>query len=148
MRNVALFLAKDRVHGDLPQMVNARWNKEAVHVLRRDIENLVRFFGRYRLNASATDLTLDLRARYRRGARTVTWNQPQFLGDAPGPFFGAAAPVAEDSCAAGLLHTRAFHLRGRGKRVGARIPAVQGRTPIGKPAHRRERRGTLFSCCI
>lgn len=71
MRNVALFLAKDRVHGDLPQMVNARWNNEAVHVLRRDIENLVRFFGRYGLNASATDLTLDLWARYRRGARTV-----------------------------------------------------------------------------
>jgi RIO kinase 1 len=88
MRNIALFLAKDRVHGDLspynmllwrdrlviidlPQMVHARWNDEALSVLRRDIENVVKFFGRYGVKASATDLALDLWSRYRRAELTA-----------------------------------------------------------------------------
>ncbi len=83
MRNVVLFLAKDRVHGDLspynmllwrgrvviidlPQMVHARWNQAALSILQRDVENVVKFFGRYGVRASAGELTLDLWDRYRR----------------------------------------------------------------------------------
>jgi len=83
MRNVRLFLANDRVHGDLspynmllwqdrlvvidlPQMVHARWNDEAFRILERDLENVVRFFGRCGVNASATELAIDLWTKYRR----------------------------------------------------------------------------------
>jgi len=88
MRNVALFLAKDRIHGDLspynmllwngriviidlPQMVHARWNPAALSVLQRDIENVVKFFGRYGARASAVDLALELWDRYRRAEMKV-----------------------------------------------------------------------------
>ncbi len=84
MRNVAIFLAKDRVHGDLspynmlfwkdqlviidlPQVVHARWNDEAFNVLKRDIENILQFFSRRGVKASATELAIDLWRRYRRG---------------------------------------------------------------------------------
>jgi RIO kinase 1 len=88
MRNVAIFLAKDRVHGDLspynmlfwkdrlviidlPQVVHARWNDEAFNVLKRDIENILQFFGRRGVEASATELAIDLWTRYRRGELEV-----------------------------------------------------------------------------
>ena len=84
MRNIRIFLAKDRVHGDLspynmllwkdrlviidlPQVVHARWNDEAFNVLKRDIENILQFFGRRGIRASATELAIDLWTRYRRG---------------------------------------------------------------------------------
>jgi len=84
MRNIRIFLAKDRVHGDLspynmllwndrlviidlPQVVHARWNDEAFNVLKRDIENILQFFGRRGVKASATELAIDLWTRYRRG---------------------------------------------------------------------------------
>jgi RIO kinase 1 len=84
MRNIRVFLAKDRVHGDLspynmlfwkdrlviidlPQVVHARWNDEAFNVLKRDIENILQFFGRCGVKASATELAIDLWTRYRRG---------------------------------------------------------------------------------
>jgi RIO kinase 1 len=84
MRNIRIFLAKDRVHGDLspynillwkdrlviidlPQVVHARWNDEAFNVLKRDIENILQFFGRRCVEASASQLAIDLWTRYRRG---------------------------------------------------------------------------------
>jgi RIO kinase 1 len=84
MRNIRVFLAKDRVHGDLspynmllwkdrlviidlPQVVHARWNDEAFKVLQRDIENILQFFSRRGVEASATELAIDLWTRYRRG---------------------------------------------------------------------------------
>ena len=84
MRNIRIFLAKDRVHGDLspynmllwkdrlviidlPQVVHARWNDEAFNVLKRDIENILQFFSRRGVKASATELAIDLWRRYRRG---------------------------------------------------------------------------------
>jgi RIO kinase 1 len=84
MRNIRIFLAKDRVHGDLspynmllwkdrlviidlPQVVHARWNDEAFNVLKRDIENVLQFFSRRGVKASATELAIDLWTRYRRG---------------------------------------------------------------------------------
>ncbi len=83
MRNITIFLAKDRVHGDLspynillwqdrlviidlPQVVHARWNDEAFNVLKRDIENVLEFFSRRGVKASATELAIDLWKRYRR----------------------------------------------------------------------------------
>jgi len=83
MRNVRIFMAKDRVHGDLspynmllwngklviidlPQVVHARWNDEAFNILQRDIENILCFFGRRGVKASATELAIDLWTKYRR----------------------------------------------------------------------------------
>ncbi len=88
MRNIRIFLAKDRVHGDLspynmllwkdrlvvidlPQVVHARWNDEAFNVLQRDIENILSFFSRRGVNASATELAVDLWTRYRRAQLTT-----------------------------------------------------------------------------
>jgi len=88
MRNIRIFLAKDRVHGDLspynmllwkdrlviidlPQVVHARWNDEAFNVLQRDIENILQFFGRRGVKASATELAIDLWRRYRRAELVV-----------------------------------------------------------------------------
>jgi RIO kinase 1 len=88
MRNIRIFLAKDRVHGDLspynmllwkdrlviidlPQVVHARWNDEAFNVLKRDIENILQFFSRRGVKASATELAIDLWTRYRRGELEV-----------------------------------------------------------------------------
>jgi len=83
MRNIRIFLSKDRVHGDLspynmllwngrlviidlPQVVHARWNDEALNVLKRDIENILQFFSRRGVKASATELAIDLWTKYRR----------------------------------------------------------------------------------
>jgi RIO kinase 1 len=88
MRNIRLFLSKDRVHGDLspynmllwkdrlviidlPQVVHARWNDEAFNVLQRDIENILQFFSRRGVKASATKLAIDLWTRYRREELTL-----------------------------------------------------------------------------
>ncbi|MEW5827121.1 MAG: RIO1 family regulatory kinase/ATPase [Candidatus Bipolaricaulota bacterium] len=88
MRNIRIFLAEDRVHGDLspynmllwkdrlvvidlPQVVHARWNDEAFNVLRRDIENILSFFSRRGVTASATELTIDLWKSYRRSELRV-----------------------------------------------------------------------------
>jgi serine/threonine-protein kinase RIO1 len=39
---------------DLPQVVHARRNDKAFKVLQRDIENILQFFGRRGVKASAT----------------------------------------------------------------------------------------------
>jgi len=83
MKNICLFLANDRVHGDLspynillwdgrlviidlPQMVLANWNDAAFEALKRDIENVVTFFGHRGVRASAAHLAIDLWTRYLR----------------------------------------------------------------------------------
>ena len=88
MRNIRIFLAKDRVHGDLspynmlfwkdrlviidlPQVVHARWNDEAFNVLKRDIENILQFFSRRGVEASASQLANALWTKYRRGELEV-----------------------------------------------------------------------------
>jgi RIO kinase 1 len=84
MRNIRIFLTKDRVHGDLspynmllwkdrlviidlPQVVHARWNDAAFKVLERDIENVLQFFGRHGVEASASQLAVEMWTKYRRG---------------------------------------------------------------------------------
>jgi len=88
MRNIRIFLAKDRVHGDLspynmllwkdrlviidlPQVVHARWNDEAFNVLKRDIENVVDFFVRRGVEASASQLAVEMWTEYRRAELVV-----------------------------------------------------------------------------
>ncbi len=83
MRNVELFLVEDRVHGDLspynilywdeqitvidlPQMVDPRFNPSAFSLLQRDIENVVKFFEKHGVRASASAIAIDLWKRYMR----------------------------------------------------------------------------------
>jgi RIO kinase 1 len=83
MRNVELFLVEDRIHGDLspynilywneqitvidlPQMVDPRFNPSAFSLLQRDIENVVKFFGKYGVKASASAIAINLWKRYMR----------------------------------------------------------------------------------
>lgn len=83
MRNVELFLVEDRVHGDLspynilywdeqitiidlPQMVDPRFNPSAFSLLQRDIENVVKFFEKHGVRASAPAIAIDLWKRYMR----------------------------------------------------------------------------------
>jgi RIO kinase 1 len=88
MRNIRIFLAQDRVHGDLspynmllwkdrlvvidlPQVVHARWNDAAFKVLQRDIENVLQFFGRRGVEASASQLAVEMWTKYRRAELVV-----------------------------------------------------------------------------
>ncbi len=81
--NVELFLACDRVHGDLsafnvlytrgriqiidfPQAVDPRKNPNARDLLVRDLENVHRYFVRYGVKGRPRDLARDLWSRYRR----------------------------------------------------------------------------------
>lgn len=81
MRNVALWLAHHRVHGDLspfnvlywagavkaidfPQAVDPRQNRNAPDLLRRDLENLCRYFARYGLQVDGAWLAADLWSQY------------------------------------------------------------------------------------
>ena len=84
MRNVELFLACNRVHGDLsafnmlywrgkltiidfPQAVDPRVNRNAYALLQRDVENVCKGFARYGVRADAASLAADLWSRWLRG---------------------------------------------------------------------------------
>jgi RIO kinase 1 len=81
LRNVELFLACDRIHGDLSaynilycdgiasiidfaQAVDARSSGDVYELLARDIERVCRYFTRYGVAADADALAGDLWARY------------------------------------------------------------------------------------
>ena len=83
MRNVELWLANDVVHGDLsafnvlywrgqatvidfPQAVDPRVNPHALALLRRDVENLCRYFGRFGVRADGRRITDNLWRRFQR----------------------------------------------------------------------------------
>jgi RIO kinase 1 len=83
MRNVELWLAHDTIHGDLsafnvlywdgqatvidfPQAVDPRFNRHAFDLLRRDVENLCRYFGRFGVPADAARITGNLWRRFLR----------------------------------------------------------------------------------
>lgn len=84
LRNVELFLACDRIHGDLSpynilywrggaviidfaQAVDPRYSPVVFDLLARDVRRLCEFFARYGVEADATSLALDLWERYMRG---------------------------------------------------------------------------------
>ena len=84
MRNIRIFLAKDRVHGDLsaynvlywqgravvidfPQAVVASTNRNAEWLLGRDVTRLCQYFGRYGVDADAAGITGELWSRFERG---------------------------------------------------------------------------------
>jgi RIO kinase 1 len=77
MDNVALMLDNHLIHGDLsaynilywdgeifiidfPQMVEARHNPHAFELLKRDIQRVCDYYGRFGVQANPTQLTLDL----------------------------------------------------------------------------------------
>ena len=83
MNNVELFLGLNLVHGDLsphnvlywrgelrvidfPQAVDPRFNNHARDILRRDVENLVRYFAPFGVEADAEALSSDLWRRFER----------------------------------------------------------------------------------
>ncbi|HEU5368843.1 MAG TPA: RIO1 family regulatory kinase/ATPase, partial [Ktedonobacterales bacterium] len=89
LRNIELFLACDRVHGDLSeynilywpdargavtiidfaQAVDPRYNLDDVFdLLARDIARVCRYFARYGVQADAEALAIDLWTRYLTGA--------------------------------------------------------------------------------
>jgi len=51
--------------------VHARWNDEAFNVLKRDIENVVDFFVRRGVEASASQLAVEMWTEYRRAELVV-----------------------------------------------------------------------------
>jgi RIO kinase 1 len=84
MRNIELFLACDRVHGDLSaynllyrpgvatfidlaQAVDPRYSPGAYTLLARDVERVCRYFRRYGIDADAGALAADLWDRYLAG---------------------------------------------------------------------------------
>ena len=84
MRNVELWLANDTIHGDLsaynvlywrgrataidfPQAVDPRFNPHAPDLLRRDGENLCRYFGRFGVRADGARIAGHLWRRFLRG---------------------------------------------------------------------------------
>jgi RIO kinase 1 len=83
MRNVELWLANDRIHGDLsaynvlyhagnvkvidfPQAVDARFNSNALSMLERDLEHLATFFARFGVQSDAHRLSRSLWGRFLR----------------------------------------------------------------------------------
>jgi RIO kinase 1 len=83
LNNVELCLALNRIHGDLsphnvlywqgepriidfPQAVDPRFNQSSRDLLRRDVENLVRYFRPYGVEANAAYLADDLWRRFLR----------------------------------------------------------------------------------
>lgn len=81
LRNITLFLAHDRVHGDLsafnilywrgritiidfPQAVDPRVNGNARALLARDVENVCAYFRRFGVQADARRIADDLWRRY------------------------------------------------------------------------------------
>jgi RIO kinase 1 len=89
LRNVEVFLACDRIHGDLSaynilyrgegaadplaiidfaQAVDPRYNGDLYPLLARDVERVCRYFARYGVEADAGTIALDLWDRYLQGA--------------------------------------------------------------------------------
>jgi RIO kinase 1 len=81
MRNIALFLACDRIHGDLSsynilywqgtvsiidfaQAVDARQSEDVFALLERDVERVCHYFAAYGVAADASALALELWTRY------------------------------------------------------------------------------------
>jgi RIO kinase 1 len=81
MNNIELFLAMNRVHGDLsphnilylqgdmriidfPQAVDPRFNRHAHDLLARDVDNVCRYFTAYGVEADAWAVTEDLWRRF------------------------------------------------------------------------------------
>jgi len=79
--NVELFLRNNLVHADLspfnilyweervtiidfPQAIDARTNRNSYELLRRDMENVTRYFSKYGVDADPDHLTSDLWRRY------------------------------------------------------------------------------------
>src|SRR5260370_7244219 len=84
LRNVELFLACDRIHGDLSaynilyhdgeiaiidfaQALDPRYNPEVYPLLARDVERVCRHFARYGVAEDAHAIASDLWARYLTG---------------------------------------------------------------------------------
>ena len=84
LRNVELFLACDRIHGDLSaynilyqegaiaiidfaQAIDPRYNPEVYPLLLRDVERICRHFARYGVDADASAIAGELWARYLAG---------------------------------------------------------------------------------
>lgn len=84
LRNIELWLACDRIHGDLSaynmlyyegaitiidfaQAVDPRYNADVYPLLARDVERVCRYFARYGVEADAFALADDLWTRYMRG---------------------------------------------------------------------------------
>lgn len=84
MRNIELWLACERVHGDLSpynmlywegaitiidfaQAVDPRYNPAVVELLTRDIARVCKYFARFGVEADAFELASDLWLRYLRG---------------------------------------------------------------------------------
>jgi RIO kinase 1 len=84
LESIEIFLACDRVHGDLsaynvlwdgaracvidcPQAVDARTSPHAYQLLQRDVRNLCGFFARLGVECDASRFTHDLWQRYQRG---------------------------------------------------------------------------------
>jgi RIO kinase 1 len=88
LRNVRIFLARDRVHGDLsaynvlyqrgrvtvidlPQAVDARTSPNAYRLLQRDVRNLCRGFARHGVRRDPEPIARDLWSSYQRGSLTL-----------------------------------------------------------------------------
>ena len=86
LRNIELFLACERIHGDLSaynilywegavriidfaQAVDPRYSDEAYTLLARDVARVCQYFARYGMEADARALADDLWTRYRGGTR-------------------------------------------------------------------------------
>lgn len=84
MRNIELFLACDRIHGDLSaynilywqgeiriidfaQAVDPRYNDDIFALLARDVERVCRYFTRYGVESDPAALAADLWTRYLHG---------------------------------------------------------------------------------
>ncbi len=82
--NIGLFLANNRIHGDLSaynilywegnvtvidfaQMVDPRYSSEIYPIFERDIARVCSFFARYGISANPTDIAADLWTRYLMG---------------------------------------------------------------------------------
>lgn len=83
LRNIELWLAHDRIHGDLsphnvlyhdgmlrvidfPQAVDPRFNDAALSLLERDVENICRFGRRYGIDADGHRIARNLWGRFLR----------------------------------------------------------------------------------
>jgi len=84
LRNVELFLACDRIHGDLSaynilyqdgaisiidfaQAIDPRYNADVYSLLLRDVERICRHFARYGVDADANAIAGEMWARYLAG---------------------------------------------------------------------------------
>ena len=84
MRNVALWLDLDRIHGDLspynilywkgvitiidfPQAIDSRFNQSARELLQRDLANVCRYFERYGIRGDPERIATRMWGAYKHG---------------------------------------------------------------------------------